>query len=998
MSWPHPPDYNEAIQNPRFCFNDPELQRGQPAVNALGLPWPRSGNHADVYKLECPGGQTWAVKCFTREVHDLRRRYQAISDHLRQTALPAMVEFHYQDEGIRVHGQWYPIVKMRWVDGQTLNELLREHADKPQVLERLAQLWLRLAQEMRNARITHGDLQHGNVLLVPGATPGTLKLRLVDYDGLVVPALVDVPSGEVGHPNYQHPQRLREGTYDAEVDRFAHLLIYTTIRGVAVAGRSLWERYDNGENFLFREQDFQEPARSALFRELSELSDPEARALTGHLLLASLSPLERVPLLDEIIVNGTVRPLDKEQQRQVTRCLSGEPAPEAPAPEPSNEPTAIRLDQAGTATLVLGTRKKTWRGPYAPPRGRFALGEVLYRRGRRTARRLSGWSLTALLLFCAGLGLATFAVMVGVVFLIGTLLFAPAKEAAAEGNGQRPLPTVAAPPSRPSPPIFRPNQPPTEAARLLPLPDVVLRPGLTRTLRVRVRREGHNGRLELEEPHDLPEGVAARVLLVSDGDPDALQLELRAAPTAPEGGKRIDLRAILGGQTIPGASFYLTVRHRRSPHPLRPDDLVLKAGQKRFLRVEVAREDHQGPIGLELHGLPEWVTCKPATVAADQITAFLELQAAANAPGGEHAVEVWTLVAGEKAGAESFRLRVQAAPPAPEPEMPSENVRFSTVDGVTLAGTWYPGTGGIDSACVLLLHEPGRGRSRADWQRLARKLQRKGHAALVFDFRGHGDSTQVGPSFWKAAGNSGSRIQNPFDPKPPKTIRFEEFAPAYTATLVNDIAAAAAFLERKNDLQECNASKLLLVGAGEGAVLGSMWLYAEWHRFQVTSPEPLLLSQAPEGRHCLGAVWASMRPQLGGRPCRADEWLKFIGSDRRVPIGFLYGEGDEPAAEFARRCLREMKPAGPIRRLTAARAVRGTTAAGHALLEQEPTDTFVESYLTNVLQTVPPPPWSRRTAAVRTFYWRFGGPDAVPIPAKSKGEILPRLVPLEKLP
>ena len=363
MSWPHPPDYNEAIQNPKFCFSDPELQRGQPAVNALGLPWPRSGNHADVYKLECPGGSTWAVKCFTREVHGLRQRYQAISDHLRQTALPAMVDFQYQDEGIRIHGQWYPLVKMRWVDGLTLNELLREHADKPQVLDRLAQLWLRLAQEMRNARITHGDLQHGNVLLVPGATPGTLRLRLVDYDGMVVPALAEAPSGEVGHPNYQHPQRLRDGVYDAEVDRFAHLVIYTTIRSVALGGRPLWERYDNGENFLFREQDFQTPFKSPLFHELNELNDPEIWALVGHLLVASLGPLERVPLLDEVVVNGTVRPLAEEQQQQVARCLSNGTAPVAEVPAADNGRATMQMQRAGASTLILGPRRRPGAAP-----------------------------------------------------------------------------------------------------------------------------------------------------------------------------------------------------------------------------------------------------------------------------------------------------------------------------------------------------------------------------------------------------------------------------------------------------------------------------------------------------------------------------------------------------------------------------------------------------------------------------------------------------------
>ena len=51
---------------------------------------------------------------------------------------------------------------------------------------------------------------------------------------MYVPALAGTRSGEVGHPAYQHPQRLREGIYNAEVDRFSHLVIYTAIRCLMV--------------------------------------------------------------------------------------------------------------------------------------------------------------------------------------------------------------------------------------------------------------------------------------------------------------------------------------------------------------------------------------------------------------------------------------------------------------------------------------------------------------------------------------------------------------------------------------------------------------------------------------------------------------------------------------------------------------------------------------------------------------------------------------------
>src|SRR5262245_42790184 len=140
MPWPQPTDYNEAVQEPRLCFADPELASGQVTVGPLGLPQAHSGNFADVYQVtSADGKQRWAVKCFTRQVENLQRRYQAVSEHLARAQLRFTVEFHYLSEGIRVRGDWFPVLKMRWVEGLALNEFVRRHADRPVYLLRLAE-------------------------------------------------------------------------------------------------------------------------------------------------------------------------------------------------------------------------------------------------------------------------------------------------------------------------------------------------------------------------------------------------------------------------------------------------------------------------------------------------------------------------------------------------------------------------------------------------------------------------------------------------------------------------------------------------------------------------------------------------------------------------------------------------------------------------------------------------------------------------------------------
>jgi hypothetical protein len=341
MAWAQPTEYNDAVQNPQLTFSDPELRQSCVALNGLGLPLPRSGNFADVYQMTCPQtGQSWAAKCFTRQVDGLRQRYQAVSDHLHAARLPFMVDFRYLDEGIRIRGQWFPVLKMRWVEGIPLNDLVREHASHPELLDELAAMWLKVDQSLRRAHIAHGDLQHGNVLLIPGRKPGTLGLKLVDYDGMYVPALAQEPSGEIGHPAYQHPERLREGSYHAGLDRFSHLVICTALRCVRVAGKGLWERYDNGDNLLFREQDFEHPETSALFRELWTIEDPVAHALVGRLFLAALEPLEQVPLLEDVLRDSEARSLAKDEEERIQDLLRAGADHVRPVPGLVSPPTA----------------------------------------------------------------------------------------------------------------------------------------------------------------------------------------------------------------------------------------------------------------------------------------------------------------------------------------------------------------------------------------------------------------------------------------------------------------------------------------------------------------------------------------------------------------------------------------------------------------------------------------------------------------------------------
>ncbi len=347
MSWPLPQDFNEAIQNPSSAFSDPELKAGQPIVGPQGLPLPRSGNFADVYQIRAGDGRDWAVKCFTRPVTGLEERYAKVEEALARAGLPFTVGFTFQTEGIRVRGQARPILRMEWVDGLLLNQVARDQAGTPKVLDALSQMWSRLARRLREARIAHADLQHGNVLLVPGSRSGSYGLKLIDYDGMYVPALANKPSGESGHPNFQHPVRAAKQIYSPDLDRFPHLVIATALKGLAVLGPTLWDRFDTGDNLLFTDQDFRDPAASKLMRELWQSGQPGLQALVGHLAIACGKSIPQTPWLDHIAPDGIVVPLTPDQASEAATALGLQPVTAGDWGGPSRPAKA-----SGTATRV----------------------------------------------------------------------------------------------------------------------------------------------------------------------------------------------------------------------------------------------------------------------------------------------------------------------------------------------------------------------------------------------------------------------------------------------------------------------------------------------------------------------------------------------------------------------------------------------------------------------------------------------------------------------
>lgn len=265
-SWPDGVTFREAIQSPQAVLEDPELRSAQVVPGRFGLPLTYSGRSAVVFRLRTPDGD-WALRCFTQPLKggERRERYRAIAEKL-DGASRHFVSFRYIERGVRVGGVWYPVVAMRWAEGETLGRFVEANHDNPAALAALCAALPALLHDLEAAGIAHGDWQHDNLIIADNGR----TITLVDYDGMYVPALVGRAALELGHPSFQHPARAAHH-YGVGLDRFSCLLLQTALLAL-VRDPSLWARFNDGESVLFKRGDLAAPDASPVFAAIGDLA------------------------------------------------------------------------------------------------------------------------------------------------------------------------------------------------------------------------------------------------------------------------------------------------------------------------------------------------------------------------------------------------------------------------------------------------------------------------------------------------------------------------------------------------------------------------------------------------------------------------------------------------------------------------------------------------------------------------------------------------------
>lgn len=210
-----------------------------------------------------------------------------------------------------------------------------------------------------------------------------------------------------------------------------------------------------------------------------------------------------------------------------------------------------------------------------------------------------------------------------------------------------------------------------------------------------------------------------------------------------------------------------------------------------------------------------------------------------------------------------------------DPRLEARPVTLKTKDGMELRAFYFPSDKEKSATTVLLVHE-WKGQA-SPYYKLVLALNKAGCAVIAPDYRGHGGSKE----YLNVRGEKAEL-------DPDKMSRKE-----VEAIVAMDLEKTKGFLKKENNDGYLNLNALVVVGIGEGCVLGNLWAMRDW-----SFPS---LGSVKQGQDVKGLVMISPEKQLKGlamEPALND--LNLL----QLPILIVAGEGSTQAGEARRMASR----------------------------------------------------------------------------------------------
>lgn len=256
-----------AISNLDICMNVEELRGAKPRMNIAGIPYVYTGGYNMVFQLNHENID-WAFRVWHVQLPGSKNHTIKIAEYLKKINSKYFVDFVFEEQALLVDGHHLDAVRMRWLDGQLLKDYLHKHIDDSDRINEIAERFVEMCHSLRQSKISHGDLQHGNIIINEND-----QINLIDYDSLCIPEFEGASESIFGLKGYQHPSRFSKGKKSLSADFFSELIIYISLLALA-EDRELWEKYNvvDSERLLFDHQDFLDFSNSEIYTDLLKLS------------------------------------------------------------------------------------------------------------------------------------------------------------------------------------------------------------------------------------------------------------------------------------------------------------------------------------------------------------------------------------------------------------------------------------------------------------------------------------------------------------------------------------------------------------------------------------------------------------------------------------------------------------------------------------------------------------------------------------------------------
>ena len=308
-------DYSTSIQVSQFV-KPRKLAGGCPEMNGF-RPVMYTGGFCVVFPYKTSNAK-YAVRCWHAQVDGAQERMKRISEFLSRQHLPYFVDFQYEEEGINTSKGVLPIVIMDWVDAQPLKKYIKAKIGDASVLNELAYNFMQMVKDLHKIGVSHGDLQHGNILVKSDGA-----LVLVDYDSLYVPSIAGYSSVTNGLWGYQHPARFSMTKVSAKADYFSELVIYTSIKALAKFP-DLWEKLqmEDTDTMIFSKEDIESKGYSEIFSEISK-DEYLAKLVATIRDFLSKTSIEQLKPLEEVEPNSIESSEKESIKEQICSLLKG---------------------------------------------------------------------------------------------------------------------------------------------------------------------------------------------------------------------------------------------------------------------------------------------------------------------------------------------------------------------------------------------------------------------------------------------------------------------------------------------------------------------------------------------------------------------------------------------------------------------------------------------------------------------------------------------------